>query len=189
MRGTVLLLSFIFIAPLAAQERGRVHRFPPDWNNALPNYEKRVQLLTASIKRDAFIISRVTLAMGDLADDFQKLSAIQKAYDRIEEASIRAGQDPKASPRTQTALGKMRDALEAGRRQGTMANLADLRTEVSRQSAGIQREVFQELADARGERLNLIDLLNRVQTMNSDLEGAMVEALGTTFDYMAAGGR
>ena len=190
MRRIALLLSFLFIAPLGAQDRGpRVHRFPPDWNNALPQYEKRVQLLTASIKRDAFIISRVTLAMGDLSDDFQKLSAIQKAYDRIEEASVRAGQDPKASPRTQTALGKMTGTLEAGRRQGTMANLADLRAEVLRQSTGIQREVFQELADARGERLNLIELLNRVQAMNADLEGAMVEALGTTFDYMAAGGK
>jgi len=190
MRRVALLLCFMVMTPLAAQERsGRVHRFPPDWSNALPQYEKRVQLLTASIKRDAFIISRVTLAMNDLADEFQKLSAIEQAHDRIVEATLRAGQDPKASMRTLTALEKMSDALEAGRRQGTMANLGDLRTEVLRQSAGIQREVFGELADARGERLNLIELLNKVQTMNAELEGAMVEALGTTFDYMAAGGK
>src|SRR5687768_3684315 len=168
MRLTGLLLCVTVMIPLAAQERGpRVHRFPPDWSAALPQYEKRVQLLTASIKRDAFIISRVTLAVNDLADDFQKLSAIQKAYDRIEEASLRAGQEPKASGRTQTALEKMLAALDSGRRQGTMADLGDLRTEVLRQSGAIQREVFQELADARGERMNLIELLTKVQTMNA----------------------
>src|SRR5687768_5226468 len=101
MRRVALLLCFMVMTPLAAQERStRVHRFPPDWSNALPQYEKRVQLLTASIKRDAFIISRVTLAMNDLADEFQKLSAIEKAHDRIVEATLRAGQDPKASMRT-----------------------------------------------------------------------------------------
>ena len=190
MRLTGLLLCVTVMIPLAAQERGpRVHRFPPDWSAALPQYEKRVQLLTASIKRDAFIISRVTLAMNDLSDDFQKLSAIQKAFDRIEEATLRAGQEPQASMWTLTALKKMTDRLEDGRRQGTMADLPDLQRFISQQGSGIQRELFQQLSDARGERQNLVDLLNRVQIMNADLEAAMVEALGSTFDYMAAGGK
>lgn len=190
MRRVAVLLCVVFAMPLVSQERpARIHRFPPDWANALPQYEKRVQLLTAGIKRDAFIISRVTLAVGDLSDDFQKLSAIQKAFDRIEEANLRAGQDPQASMRTLTALKKMTDRLEDGRRQGTMADLADLQRFISHQGSGIQRELFQQLSDARGERQNLVDLLNRVQIMNADLEAAMVEALGSTFDYMASGGK
>ena len=190
MRRVAVLLCVVFAMPLVSQERERrIMRFPPDWGVALPQYEKRVQLLTAGIKRDAFIISRVTLAVGDLSDDFQKLSAIQKAFDRIEEANLRAGQDPKASLRTLTALEKMTDRLEDGRRQGTMADLADLQRFISQQASGIQRELFQQLSDARGERQNLVDLLNRVQIMNADLEAAMIEALGTTFDYMAAGGK
>ena len=69
MRRIVVLLCLVFVMPLVAQDRPpRVHRYPPDWNNALPQYEKRIQLLTASIKRDAFIMSRVMLAMGDLSE-------------------------------------------------------------------------------------------------------------------------
>ena len=89
---------------------------------ALPQFDRRMQFLTASIKRDAFIISRVTLAMNDLSGEFQKHSAIQKAYDRIEEAHLR---------------------------------------ELVRLSTGIQRELYQQLSGARGERMNLIELLNR----------------------------
>ena len=190
MRRLVLLLCLVVAMPVLSQQRERrIMRFPPDWGSALPQYEKRVQLLTAGIKRDAFIISRVTLAVGDLSDDFQKLSAIQKAFDRIEEATLRAGQDPPASMWTQTALKKMTDRLEDGRRQGSTADLADLQRFISQQASGIQRELFQQLSDARGERQNLVDLLNRVQIMNADLEAAMIEALGTTFDYMAAGGK
>lgn len=160
-----------------------------EWSSALPAFEKRVQLLTAGIKRDAFIVAQVTLAAGDLSDDFQKLSAMEKAHDRIGAAVLRANQEPVASLRTLTALSKMSDALEAGRRQGTMANLEDLRAILMRETQPIQRELFTALREARGERLNLVELLNRVQTLNADLEGAMVEALGSTFDFMAAGGK
>ena len=184
MRKLIVLL--LLTIPAFAQER-RVFRPMAEWSTALPAFEKRIQLLTAGIKRDAFIVAQVTLAVGDLADDFQKLSAIQKAYDRIADASLRANQEPVAGPRTQTALSKMTDALEVARRQGTMANLEDLRTTLLRESQPIQRDLFTALREARGERLNLVDLLNRVQTLNADLEGAMVEALGSTFDFMAAG--
>lgn len=189
MRRVAMLLCLVVMTPLAAQSRARVNRMPPDWQNALPQYEKRVQHLTASIKRDAFIISRVTLAMGDLSDDFQKLSAIQKAHDRIVEAQVRAGQDPEAGGRTRTAIEKMLDEIERLKRQGTTADLGALREFVMKQSHPIQRELFSELSEARGERLNLIELLNKVQTMNADLEASMVEALGTTFDYMGSGGK
>ena len=190
MRRVTTLLLLCLALPLSAQTRvPPARRFPPDWNNALPQYEKRVQTLSAGIKRDAFIISRVTLAMADLSDDFQKLSSLQKAFDRIEEATLRATQDPVAGPRTLTALSKMTAALEDGRRQGTMADLDALRTTIMTEAQDIRRDLFNELGEARGERQNLIELQNKVQIMNADLEAAMIEALGSTFDYMGAGGK
>lgn len=190
MRRLALLFCVAMAVPAAAQPREmRTFRMPAEWNVALPAYEKRVQELTAAIKRDAFIVGHVTVAMGELMDDMQKLSAIQKAYDRIVEAQLRAGQDPRATPQTLTALGKMEDALKKGREQGSMADTAALRTLLLKEGGTIQRELFRGLGVARGERQNLTDLLNRVQTMNGDLEGAMIEALGSTFDFMGAGGR
>lgn len=189
MRRIALMVCVAVAVPMFAQERGRVYRPYAEWSTALPAFEKRMQALTAAIKRDAFIVSRVTLAMGDLADDFQKLSAIQKALDRIVEAQVKAGQDPPATEQTKLALSKMEDALKRGRDQGMMADTGDLRTVIMREAQSIQRELFRSVNEARGDRLNLVDLLNRVQTMNADLEGAMIEALGSTFDFMAAGGR
>jgi hypothetical protein len=190
MRRVALLFCVVTAVSLTAQEREfRTFRMPAEWNVALPAYEKRVQELTAGIKRDAFIVSRVTVAMGELMEEHQKLSAIQKAYDRIVEAQLRAGQDPRAGLPTLTALSKMEDALKKGREQGTMADTDALRTLLRKEGSTIQRELFRGLAIARGERQNLTDLLNRVQTMNGDLEGAMIEALGSTFEFMGAGGR
>ena len=149
--------------------------FLPIGPNALPQYEKRVQFLTAGIKRDAFIISRVTLAVGDLTDDFQKLSAIQKAVTASRKRTC--ARDETAGEHAHVDRAQEDDRqLEDGRRQ-------------AQQGSGIQRELFQQLSDARGERQNLVDLLNRVQIMNADLEAAMVDALGSTFDYMASGGK
>jgi hypothetical protein len=190
MRRMALLFCILTVLPLAAQERElRTFRMPAEWHVALPAYEKRVQELTAGIKRDAFIVSRVTVAMADLTEEFQKLSAIQKAYDRIGEAVLRAGQDPRVSPQTLTALSKMEEALRKGREQGSMADTEALRALLLKEGRVIQRELYRGLGIARGERQNLTDLLNRVQTMNGDLEGAMIEALGSTFDFLGAGGR
>ena len=187
MRKLILLL--LLAVPLFAQPSRGVIRHSPEWSVALPAYEKRVQALSAAIKREAFIVAQVTLAMNHLQDDLQILSAMEKAHDRVNEALLRAGQDPPASMQTLTALTKMRDEIKRVRQQGTMADTAALRTFIAKEAQGIQRELFRELAEARGERTNLVDLLNRVQTLNADLEGATIEALGSTFEFMAAGGK
>jgi hypothetical protein len=175
---------------VSAQEGRRVVRRPPapELRMGVFEYEKRVQLLSSAIKRDAFIIGQMVLALNDLTD-FQKMAAIQKAIDRTTAASLRAAEDPKASPRTMTALSKIDDALKTGREQGTMADTDALRKTILEQSHFIQYELFQQLNDARGERLNLVEMVTRLQTVNADLEGSMVEALGSTFDFLAAGGK
>lgn len=188
MRRALLLFCVAVAVPAVSQERGgRVYRMPAEWEMALPAFEKRVQATTAGIKTQAFIVGQVTLALGDLTDDMQILSAMQKALDRIKEAQAKAG-DPYGS-RTAVALMKMHDALENGRRQGTMADVEGIRRVLLKEGETIQSDLFRALKTARGDRQNLVDLLNRIQVMNSDLEGAMVDALGSTFDFMAAGGR
>lgn len=181
MRRIILLLCIAL--PAFGQVRPP-HRFPPEWNVALPAYEQRVRDLSAGIKRDAFIVAKITLAMSALTDDMQKMSAIQKAHDHIVEAQVRAGQDPPASPNTQLTLSRMEEALKRAREQGTMADLDALRPLMRKNGGWIQRDLFEELSVARGERQNLTDAMNKIQTMNVELEAAMIEALASTFDFL-----
>jgi len=50
-------------------------------------------------------------------------------------------------------------------------------------------ELFRELDLARRERQALVDVQSRLAAINQDLDGALVEALGSSFDFIRAGGK
>ncbi|HKR64533.1 MAG TPA: hypothetical protein VJZ00_12445 [Thermoanaerobaculia bacterium] len=173
-----------------AQERPpqRAVRRPAEWRTNVLEYEQRMQFLSKSVQRDAFIVGQMAAAMGDLTD-FQKLTAIEKVRDRIQKAQQKAGEEPQASLQTLTALSQLSDTFLHAHDQGTMADTDELRKEINRQTHFIQLELFRELALAREELKNLAELIAKIHQVNSDLESAMVEALGTTFEFMRAGGK
>src|SRR2546423_1556253 len=57
----------------------------------------------AAIRRDAFLVSQVVAATGEV-DDFQRNAALQKAHDRVSAAQRRARENPVAALQTLTAL-------------------------------------------------------------------------------------
>ncbi|HEY3055863.1 MAG TPA: hypothetical protein VGK31_08035 [Thermoanaerobaculia bacterium] len=154
----------------------------------IERYEARLQRLAADVKRDAFIVSQVVQGSGAL-NDFQKTIAIEKALDRVEAAIKRGGEDPKASVFTMTALSQTKDALLHGRDQGSTADVPSLQKLMIEKAHVPYIELFKELDMARRERQALVDVQTKLAQINQDIDGAMVEALGSTFDFIRAGGR
>jgi hypothetical protein len=50
-------------------------------------------------------------------------------------------------------------------------------------------DLFKELDLARRERQALVDVQTRLAQINQDVDSAMIEALGSTFDFIRAGGK
>ena len=53
----------------------------------------------------------------------------------------------------------------------------------------IQQVLFSELQESRADRRAMTDLQARLSRMSTELDGALDEALGSTFDYFKAGGQ
>jgi hypothetical protein len=154
----------------------------------IERYAGRLQRLAADVKRDAFIVSQVVQGSGEL-NDFQKMIAVQKALDRVEAAIKRAGEDPPASTFTRTALSQTKDALLHGRDQGSAADLPSLQRLMIEKTHVPYIDLFKELDMARRERQALVDVQTKLAQINQDIDGAMVDALGSTFDFIRAGGK
>jgi len=187
----LILIPLAAATPLLAQQPAP----PPALPAARPNelmmierYESRLQRLAVDVKRDAFIVAQVVQGSGEL-NDFQKNNAMQRALDRVEAAIKRAGEDPPASPFTRTALSQIKDALMHGRDQGSTADLPALQKVMIEKTHIPYRELFAELDTARRERQALVAVQTKLAQINQDIDGAMVEALGSTFDFIRAGGR
>ena len=58
-----------------------------------------IRAKTAAVRRDAFIVSQIVAAAGEL-DDFQRNAAMEKARDHIEAAMKRARENPAAARQT-----------------------------------------------------------------------------------------
>jgi hypothetical protein len=190
MRLRLLFLLPLLATSLFAQERGvgRVRpAAPAEWLVSLHQSEERVDFMAAALRRDSFIVAQLVKGIGDL-NDFQVNAAIQKALDRVEAARKRASEAPQASPSTMTAISKINDALEHGRQQGATTDVEALKTEMLRQTHFVQQELFSEVALVLRERQALSSALAKLNQMNAQLDGAMVEALGSTFEFVKEGG-
>ncbi len=150
--------------------------------------DAEIRAKSAAVRRDAFIVSEVVAAVGGL-DDFQRTVAVEKARDHVNAALRRASENPVAAQTTFTALRKSFDAVERTRQQGATADIPALKRELLNQDHFIQQTLFTELDDVRKDRQTLSDLQSRLSSMTNDMDNALAEALGSTFDYFKAGGQ
>jgi hypothetical protein len=153
-----------------------VHRQAIMVENQFRTLESDVQLLAQGLRRDAFIVVQLTAAGGALAD-FQQQVALQKALDRVREASRKASEKPVADPRITATLKDLTDVLEKAQDQGLSADIAAIRQKLSRGAGIVQHKIFRDLDDLRRIR----KLLGEIQTRNGntiiDFDEALVQAL------------
>ncbi len=187
MRKAIVVVLFASAA-FAQEPPEAPQRVPHELGSVMFNYQRRVGTLAKAVSRDAFIVGRMVMAVADL-QDFQKLSGLEKALDRVKEAELRANEDPRASGQTLAALSKIEDALRRGREAGTAADTEALKKTILDETHFIQRQLFQEVTLARHERENLADLQKRLSDINLALESSMMDALSSTMEFLRAGGR
>ena len=118
MRRIFVCICVLLIAAGAfAQERRGISR-PPVSSSFLGPMIDRMdadsRLKTAGVRRDAFIVSQVIAAVGDL-EDFQRNAAMEKAHDHIEAAVHKCHQEVNVSPGTSESSGRLGTAAYASR--------------------------------------------------------------------------
>lgn len=186
---SIALLSLFVAAAAFGQELPLLRGAQMDLAVTVQRYEIRLKGLTASIRREAFIVGHLVQAVKEL-QGFQKSIAIERALDRVLEAEKRAAEDPPAPRPISESLLFIRQLLDHARDQGTMADMEALQKEVMLRSHDIQYDwLFREVSAAEKERRALTEIQMKLATLGSDLDGAMTDALGTTFDYFRAGGK
>lgn len=188
MRKLLLLFVALSATFVFAQERPRPPRVSHEIASELFQYDRRLDTLAKAVRRDAFLVAQMVHATADLKD-FQRNAAIEKAIDRVTQAKLRAAEAPPASPDTMTALSKIDDALHKARQSASSADLGELSETILRESHDIQRDLFRNVETARRERELLVDLQKKLSDTNLALEAAMVEALGSTMNFIRAGGK
>ena len=156
---------------------------------AMARYESRLRQLAAVVKRDAFIVSQLVAASADL-NDFQTSVAISKADDRIVAAQKRAAEEPVAPQSTQQMLMLLRDPLlKNAREQGTMVDISAVRKEIFGRTTPLEMELLREVDAARRDRQALTELQARLGAAAGQLDDALGEALGSSFDFVRAVGK
>jgi len=165
-----------------------MRRIPPGLGPAMFEYQRMLDLQAKGISRDAFIVAAMVRASRDL-HDFQRNAAIQKALDRVEEALQRAAAEPPAGPNTVQTLRDIEQELRKARESASNADPAALAKMIIDRSYYIQFELFENLERARHEREYLTDVQKRLSELNLQLETAMVQAIGSTVEFIRAGGR
>ena len=154
----------------------------------LERLETMMRDRAAAIRRDAFIVSELVAATGEL-EDFQRNAALQKAHDHAGAADRRAHENPQAPPVIMTAISQSLDLIHHAQQQGASADIPTLKRDLFRRTHDVQQYLFRELQDSRADRQALTDLQARLARMSTDLDQALSEALGSTFDYFRAGGQ
>jgi hypothetical protein len=191
MRKTfALIAAFALLASVASAQRrppGPVTS-PAFLGAQIDRMEETIRGKSAVVRRDAFIVSQLVAGMGEL-DDFQRSVAVDKARDHINDAYKRAGENPIAPRATFELLQSERDLIEKARQQGATADVAGLKAEMMKVSHPMQQVLFAELDDLRKDRQTLSDIQSRLSSMTNDMDSALAEALGSTFDYFKAGGK
>ena len=88
------------------------------------------------------------------------------------------------------SAGVRRDAfIDTAKRQGATADMPVLKRDLLKQNHFVQQVLFTELDDVRKDRQTLSDLQSRLSSITNDMDNALAEALGSTFDYFRAGGQ
>ncbi len=189
MKRTLIVLAPLLACSLFAQGPAIPRSSPASAvSMQLDRVEPMLRDRAVAVRRDAFLVSQVVAAIGDL-EDFQHSAALQKARDRVDTALRRARENPPAAPQTITALSQTLDAIHRAQQQGSTADVAGLKREMLRQTHLIQQILFKELDDSRADRQALTDVQARLARLSTDLDQAVGEALGSTFEYFRAGGQ
>ncbi len=147
----------------------------------LERVEAETTVRSAIVMRDAFIMAQLAAASGEL-NDFQKGVAIQKAIDRVREASRRAAEKPMAPPELTRLLGKATAELEKAKDQGLSSDYTALVRNLAEISQDVQVLAFRDLRDLQKIRLGLGDIQARVNRMTEDIDKATGELLASTLD-------
>jgi hypothetical protein len=185
----VALIGIALLAGAALAQR----RFPPRpgagaLGALVDQLDADTRAKSAALRRDAFIVSQLIAAVGDL-DDFQHNVALDKARDHINEASKRASENPVAPRSTFELLQGEHELVDKAKQQGGTADFPALKREMLKRTHFMQQTLFSELDDLRKDRQTLTDVQSRLASMTTDLDNALAEALGSTFDYFKAGGQ
>lgn len=188
MKRTIALLSVLLCPALFAQPQVSRPSSLQTLSIQLERLEAMQRERTAAIRRDAFIVSQLVVATASL-EDFQRNAALQKAREAIDAAQRRAKENPTASMNTLTALSKVFDLVKQAQQQGASADIPALKRDILRHTHFIQQELFKELQNSRADRQAMTDLLARISRMSTELDQALGEALGATFDFFRAGGQ
>ena len=151
-------------------------------------YAKELQDLSTAVKRDAFIVAKMVAASGELRDEFQKHSALEKAHDHLEAALRKASENPPAPPPIQTAVSQANDVVNHWRDNASSADLNDIDRQILKKTADVQPVLFRELDEVRKNKLALKDLLAKLNAADDVLDDAMNDALVSTLDFFRAGG-
>jgi hypothetical protein len=184
-----LFIALITTAAWAQERRSAARPLPaPMLGPMIDRIDADVRGKAAAVRRDAFIVSQIVAAVGEL-DDFQHTVALEKARDHIDTALRRARENPPASIQTFEVLQSERDLAEKAKQQGATADLPGLKRDMLKGNHFLQRTLFTELDDLRRDRQTLSDLQARLSSMTNDIDNALGEALGATFDYFRAGGQ
>jgi len=179
----------LLVAPLLAQQRTPVRPMPGTFLSAqVDRLEADLRGKTAALRRDAFIVSQLVAAIGEL-DDFQRTVAVDKARDHVEAALKRAAENPMAPRSTFELLQSQRDLINKAKQQGATADTPSLKRELLKGNHPMQQTLFGELDDVRKDRQTITDLQARLSSMTNDMDNALAEALGATFDYFRSGGQ
>ena len=188
MKRTIALLTLLVSPALFAQRETVRPSSLAQLGFQLERLEATMRERAQAIRRDAFIVAQMTAATGEL-EDFQRNAAMSKARDRIGAARRRAFEQPPAAPQTMTAISQSLDLIDTAQRQASTADLGALRRDLLRQTRVVQQILFRELQESRADRQAMTDLQSRLNRMATELDGAMDEALGSTFEYFRAGGQ
>lgn len=180
----VILLSAVSMFAQEGRTRAdgrepRAMEQPYEWN-ALARFEGDLRLVTKQLNRDAFITAKLAKASGEL-DDFQHHTAIEKAIDHVRDAQKRANEDG-APPQMITSLNELMEALEHARNQAAMADVSDLRRHIASTAHDVQYFMQREMQAARRLHQTLFQMVTRLETLNQEVDQAMVDALSSTFE-------
>jgi hypothetical protein len=187
MSRRLVLLGIALIATPAFSQRVIPPR-PGALGALVSQMEADTRAKSAAVRRDAFIVSQLIAASGEL-ENFQHYVALDKARDHVNDAYRRAGENPTAPRSTFELLQSQRDLVDKAREQGATADTPALKRELLKQTHVMQQVLFSELDDLRKDRQALSDVQSRLSSMTNDMDNALAEALGSTFDYFKAGGQ
>lgn len=180
------LIGFVLLTAAMsafAQQPPLMRQAPIDISINLQRYEMRLEALAAAVKREAFIESRVDLAVHELSG-FQVNIAVERARDRIAEAQKRAVGEPPAPTQVARALLSMREAVDRAHDQGSATDLEALQKEILFRSHDIHFILFDELFAAEKENRALAEIQARLARLSGVMSSAVTDGLTTTDAYV-----